>query len=597
MRQKQNRRKFRKCSLCLALALSLGLTAGCSRWQPKNGVTEAQQNGTGGAGAENTAGKDAGSGAADGAAGTNGGRGAADGGVNGGAGNGSAGGAGNAAGNGNAGGTGSAGGSAAGTDAGSGAAGTNGGRGAADGGADGAAGNGSAGGTGGAGAGNAAGISGENGGNGAAGGGNGQNSGATGGSGGRTPSAEIIHRDQEGAGGADVKLPAAYDYRKAGRAPQIGNQGSLGTCWAFASLKALESSLLPGKSLELSVDHMTMHNSFSMPQDAGGEYTMSMAYLLAWQGPVLESEDPYGDGYSPDGLKPCLHVQDIQILPSKDYEAIKRAVYLYGGVQSSLYTSMRNYQSESVYYNRGTNSYCYIGDEKPNHDSVIIGWDDNYSKDNFNMGLEGDGAFICTNSWGEDFGDQGYFYVSYYDTNIGVHNIVYTGVEPVDNYDRIYQSDLCGWVGQIGYGRDSAWFANAYTAGTGENLEAAGFYATDQNTDYEVYVARRLGKNSSGKLGERVKVAQGRLRYAGFYTVPLDQKIMLDDGEKFAIIVKITTPGTVHPVAIEYDAGDGMAEIDLSDGEGYLSFDGDNWEHVEETQKCNVCLKVYTSQR
>ena len=76
-----------------------------------------------------------------------------------------------------------------------------------------------------------------------------------------------------------MKLPSSYDYRKMGRAPQIGNQGSLGTCWAFASLKALESSLLPGKSLELSVDHMTMHNSFSMSQDAGGEYTMSMAYL------------------------------------------------------------------------------------------------------------------------------------------------------------------------------------------------------------------------------------------------------------------------------------------------------------------------------
>ena len=30
---------------------------------------------------------------------------------------------------------------------------------------------------------------------------------------------------------------------------------------------------------------------------------------------------------------------------------------------------------------------------------------------------------------------------------------------------------------------------------------------------------------------------------------------------------------------------------------GYLSFDGDKWEHVEETQKCNVCLKAYTSNR
>lgn len=568
MRQKQNRRKRRRRPLYLALALSLGLTAGCSRWQPDGGA---------GSGYADGGGKGTG-GVADGVAG--GGNGAADGGNS-------------AADGGN--GAGSGGNSAA--DGGNGAAdggsGANGGNGAADGGNSAAnGGNGTGGGVNGA-------VGGGNGtGSGAAGGGNGTGGKSAASSDGQSPCAEIIHRDQEAqSGGGDVKLPSAYDYRKTGRAPQIGNQGSLGTCWAFASLKALESSLLPGKSLELSVDHMTLHNSFSMSQDAGGEYTMSMAYLLAWQGPVLESEDPYGDGYSPDGLKPCLHVQDIQILPAKDYEAIKQAVYRYGGVQSSLYTSMRNYQSESVYYNRTTNSYCYIGDEKPNHDSVIIGWDDNYSKDNFNMGLEGDGAFICTNSWGEDFGDQGYFYVSYYDTNIGVHNIVYTGVEPADNYDHNYQSDLCGWVGQIGYGRDSAWFANAYTAGKGENLEAAGFYATDQNTDYELYVARHLGEKADQTFGQRVKVAEGRLRYAGFYTIPLDQKIVLDDGEKFAIIVKITTPGTVHPVAIEYDAGDGMAEIDLSDGEGYLSFDGDKWEHVEETQKCNVCLKAYTSNR
>ena len=298
----------------------------------------------------------------------------------------------------------------------------------------------------------------------------------------------------------NVKLPSAYDYRKTGRAPQIGNQGSLGTCWAFASLTALESSLLPGKPMTFAVDHMSMHNSFLLGQDEGGEYTMSMAYLLAWQGPVLESQDPYGDGVSPDGLTPSVHVQEIQVLPSKDYEAIKRAVYLRGGVQSSLYTSMRDYQSQSVYYNRETNSYCYIGSEKPNHDSVIVGWDDDYSRENFNMDLAGDGAFICTNSWGEDFGDQGYFYVSYFDSNIGVHNIVYTGVEPVDNYDRIYQSDLCGWVGQIGYGQDEAWFANAYRAGMGENLAAAGFYATDRNTEYELSVARNLPDAGAGEM-------------------------------------------------------------------------------------------------
>ena len=76
--------------------------------------------------------------------------------------------------------------------------------------------------------------------------------------------------------------------------------------------------------------------------------------------------------------------------------------------------------------------------------------------------------------------------------------------------------------------------------------------------------------------------------------IPFNEKIVLDQGEKFAIIVEIKTPDTVHPVAIEYDAGDGIAQVDLTDGEGYLSHNGSLWEHVEETQKCNLCLKVYT---
>lgn len=95
-------------------------------------------------------------------------------------------------------------------------------------------------------------------------------------------------------------------------------------------------------------------------------------------------------------------------------------------------------------------------------------------------------------------------------------------------------------------------------------------------------------------LDRRMLLAEGRLDNAGYYTIPLDKKIPLEDNEKFAIIVKIITPGTVHPVAIEYDAGDGIAQVDLTDGEGYLSHDGKVWEHVEETQSCNLCLKAYT---
>lgn len=391
---------------------------------------------------------------------------------------------------------------------------------------------------------------------------------------------------------APLVLPVSYDYRKEGRAPQVKNQGTLGTCWAFASLMALESTLLPGEDFDFSEDHMTRKNSFGLSQNDGGEYTMAMAYLLAWQGPVLEADDPYGDGSSPDGLNPVKHLQEVHVLKEKDYEAIKKAVFLYGGVQSSLYTSMQDYNSRSSYYNRNLFSYCYSGSEKPNHDIVIVGWDDEYPKENFETPVPEDGAFLCINSWGEDFGENGYFYVSYFDVNIGFYNLVYTKVEEPDNYDAIYQTDLCGWVGQLGYGREDAYFANVYQSGRKETLTAAGFYATGQDSSYEVFVSRRV--NGKEDLNSRIPVASGSVEEAGFYTIPLDVPIDLDDYESFAVIVKMTTPEAVHPVAIEYQSDQNKANVDTTDGEGYISLHGDNWENVETNQNCNICLKAYT---
>ena len=257
-------------------------------------------------------------------------------------------------------------------------------------------------------------------------------------------------------------LPASYDLRERYRISSIRNQGKYGTCWAFGALTAMESSLLPESSYDFSVDHMSMSNSFNVTQYDGGEYTMGMAYLAAWQGPVYEKDDPYGDGETNRELEAVKHVQEMRIIASKDIAAIKEAVFKYGGVQTSLYSSLQNASSASKYYKKSTNSYCYIGTAKPNHEVVIIGWDDNYSKDNFSIPLEGNGAFICQNSWGESFGEDGVFYVSYYDTNIGTHNVVYTRIDDANNYDNIYQSDLCGWIGKMGYDKESMYGANVF---------------------------------------------------------------------------------------------------------------------------------------
>lgn len=390
-------------------------------------------------------------------------------------------------------------------------------------------------------------------------------------------------------------IPASYDLRDKERVSVIKDQGTYGTCWAFAGLSAMESTLLPEESEQFSVDHMTLNNHFNLTQDDGGEYTMGMAYLAAWEGPVYEKDDPYGDGVTDDTLKPVKHVQEIQVIDGKDYEKIKEAVFKYGGVQTSLYSSLKSSQSKSTFYNPDTNAYCYIGTEKPNHDVVIIGWDDNYSKDNFSVDLEGDGAFICQNSWGTSFGDQGIFYVSYYDTNIGTHNVVYTKIEDTDNYDHIYQSDLCGWVGQLGYKKESIYGANVFTAEGKENLTAASFYATGKDSEYELYVVNNFEDENSFK--NMKKVAEGTLKNAGYYTIDFTEEVPVEAGERYAVCLRIKTPNAVHPLAIEYAADKTTASVDLSDGEGYVSASGSKWVDVNSIQKCNLCIKAFSDDR
>ena len=393
----------------------------------------------------------------------------------------------------------------------------------------------------------------------------------------------------------DNILPSKFSYRDIKKIPEIKNQGNLSTCWAFAALSALESRLMPEQKFSFSVDNMSFNNGYVGNQSDGGDYTRAIAYLTAWKGPVLESDDPYGDGIHSSELKPVKHVQEVQIIDSKNFEAIKKAVFMYGGVESSLYSSMASSNESSVYYNKNNYSYCYIGTQKPNHDVVIVGWDDNYSKSNFNGNLEGDGAFICMNSWGANFGDGGLFYISYYDSNIGMHNVVYTGVASVTNYDNIYQSDLCGWVGQMGYEGDTAYFSNVYTANSEETLKAVSFYATGKSTEYEIYFVDNYQDTSS--FDNKVFVKKGTFTNAGYYTVDLDKSYDLQKGNQYGVVIKIKTPNSIHPIAVEYRAGAPTAEVDLSDGNGYISLSGKSWEHVEESKNCNICLKMFTINR
>lgn len=394
---------------------------------------------------------------------------------------------------------------------------------------------------------------------------------------------------------AEVELPKHYDMRELGRVTPVRDQGLYGTCWAFASLAALETTLTPQENLVFSPDHMSLCNSFSLGQNEGGEYTMAIAYMASWQGPVYESDDPYGDGKTNPDLKARKHLEEAQILAPKDYVAIKEAIYKYGAVETSIYTQMKTANSWSGYYNRERATYYYNQEATCNHDIIIVGWDDDFPKEYFTITPENDGAFICKNSWGTEFGEDGYFYVSYEDANIGTTNVVYTKLGDANNFDNIYQSDLLGWRGQLGYEKDQAYFANVYRAGEDEELAAVSFYATDVDTTYQVYVVPEFEDEDS--LNDRKLVAEGSFEQAGYYTVRLDEAVKLKDNQKFAVVVHIQTPGAVHPVAIEYDADSRTREFDITDGEGYISLYGNKWMSAEKNKDCNLCLKAFTNDR
>lgn len=376
-------------------------------------------------------------------------------------------------------------------------------------------------------------------------------------------------------------LPKSYDLRQKERVSAVRNQKNTSTCWAQAALSALESTLLPEEKTAFDTDRMIEHNAYQVDSSLGGNYMMAVSYLVSWMGP------------DKDGTKTVdKHVQEVHFYNSDDIDEIKWAVYQHGGVSTSIYANVSTSNlSKSSYYNKKKNAYCYKGTEKPNHDVVIIGWDDQYSASNFTGKVPGNGAFICQNSWGATFGENGVFYVSYYDTNIGEQAVSYVRAESTDNYDTIYQSDLCGWVGQVGYNKEKIHAANIYEAQADEKIESAGFYALGKNTTYQLYVVTDYRNTAS--LASRVEVARGTFADAGYYTIPFDHAYSVKEGEKFAIVVVLSTPGMNHPMAIEYEKDALTKHVTISDGEGYISNNGLDWESVEDTAKGNLCLKAY----
>ena len=400
---------------------------------------------------------------------------------------------------------------------------------------------------------------------------------------------------------ADSPLPKTFSWADYGKKPTVRDQGSLGTCWALTAAEAVESALLPQTHLVLSADHISLQNGFDIEQDEGGDYSMIMSYMADFKGPVTEEEDPYGDGRSPQGLKAAVHVGEMRLLEGMSADRIRHMIYRFGAVQTSLSMDRtRTDRSRSFYYNEETCSYYDPVTEPLNHDVLVLGWDDTYSKNNFRKQPAHDGAWICQNSWGAEFGRNGIFYVSYEDVNVfRKGGIAYTDVRAAGDAARVLETDSLGWQARQGYGNDSAWFAGVFETDSPQVLEAAGLYAVGPATAWRMVLVENfsgtdsLSEAASGKSG--IPLGCGWIENPGFYTLRLRQPLSLPAGERFAVVVFVDTPGTGRPVAVETRKDRYTDTVSLDGRESYISEDGTSWERTQTAYRTNVCLKLYTS--
>lgn len=402
--------------------------------------------------------------------------------------------------------------------------------------------------------------------------------------------------------------PAAFDLRTVDGVTPVKDQGSCGSCWAFATYGSLESYLkyrqASHKSWDFSEADMNQYHGFDLQECDGGNFDMATAYLARWDGPVNSSDVPYPYAspllQAAPGARVRKHLQHAWYLPERstytDNTQVKNALMTYGAVSVAFYYG-------AAYYNETTSAYYYKGPIGIglNHAVTIVGWDDNYSRTNFTAGLRppGDGAFIVKNSWGKEWGKDGYFYLSYYDKKLS-SMVSYYSAEGPGNYRREYEYDPLGWTNSAGYSTTSAWFANVFNAAAGAaNIEAVSFYTPVPDSTYRIYIYKDV-TGSNPKNGVLVKSIRGTITKAGYHTIktfqsPASPPVVVP-GAKFSVVVKLTTPNYTYPIPLEWDLPGYSSAANAYKGQSYVSPDGKTWDDltlISPFERSNVCLKAF----
>lgn len=372
-------------------------------------------------------------------------------------------------------------------------------------------------------------------------------------------------------------LPSSYDLRNHGYVTPVRNQGTAGNCWAFACVSALESnSVITGLSEYADTDFSEAHlvwfakNSIATGPDdltgeegeafenpysgegRGGNWQDVVAALSRWSGLAKESDYrfyPYSHSNMGNYEESVRYDRNSGVVIKSaerlaDATEIKQWIMKNGAVVTS-------YCSDSSLYNKTTYAYNDTTKESTNHMVAIVGWDDNYSVDNFlsEYAPQNNGAWLCKNSWDNDWGLDGYFWMSYEDKNMT--NTVGFTTQKADNYLNNYTYNAIGY-GSISSGYGTLTMANVFKARDYEVLSDVATYTAQKDSEITVSIYKNLAEDYTTPVkGELVATWDTTLPNEGYHTIDVPETVVFEPGTIFSVVMQVSAPDDSYAVYTE----------------------------------------------
>ncbi len=428
----------------------------------------------------------------------------------------------------------------------------------------------------------------------------------------RTVSRSSTMRSARSLLGASA-YPAQYDSRGNGWISAPGDQGTTELCWAFSTTAAAQAYVAKTQqeTVDYSENHMKYSTSsgngntlgFERAASDGGNSLISVSYLARGTGFVPESEDPFTTAVTArtpqqnDQRYQQGYLQDADMVSYASVEEAKSMIQNYGAVSAALYYNdyycKNNLEGDTAYY--------YAGAMEPNHMVTLIGWDDHYQVSRFKSGYRPteDGAFLAQNSWGNDWGDGGYFYISYEDIYVlsSLCGIAYSNDSAP--YDGIRQYDYFGMNGYVMV--DSGvqpFYAAAYDTGDASFVSGIGTYTLVPDTRLEIYV-----NPCNGNAGDSSKfrlVYQGLAGEAGYHYIAFDPQALY--GERFTVAVRIVDQSGMDYRVVPTQGADTVVQnTSFQPNTFYLGTALQDLTAIEQISgefkdsKVSLCLKAFTN--